>query len=148
MNATNATPAPDLVPRSAVGIALLRVFLGILFLAHGWQKLFIFGHSGVTAAFAQMGVPVPALTATIATLVETLGGIALILGMFTRPAAVLLAIEMFFAIVLVKAKGGFFAPNGAEYELTLFIALVALILSGPGAYAIDDALARRRILRP
>ncbi|HEU4641128.1 MAG TPA: DoxX family protein [Gemmatimonadaceae bacterium] len=135
------------MPRTRVGIALLRVFLGIVFLAHGSQKLFVFGIAGTTGAFTQMRVPLPALLATLATIFEVFGGIALILGVLTRIGAVLLAIEMFFAIVLVRAKGGFFAPRGAEYELTLFIALVAILLSGPGAYALDEVLAKRRVLR-
>lgn len=145
----NARPATmrTFEPSARVGIALLRVFLGIVFLAHGSQKLFVFGIAGTTGAFAQMGVPLPALSATLATIAEVLGGIALIFGVLTRIGAFVLAIEMFFAIVLVRAKGGFFAPRGAEYELTLFVALVAIVLSGPGAYALDELFAKRRVPR-
>ncbi|HEX6535257.1 MAG TPA: DoxX family protein [Gemmatimonadaceae bacterium] len=137
------TPLTPNASRVQLGIALLRLVLGVVFLAHGIQKLFVFGHGGVTAAFAQMGVPSPELMATLATAIELLCGIALIVGIVTRYAAVLLAIEMFLAIVFVKARGGFFLPNGAEYELTLCIALVALVLTGPGALALEHALTRR-----
>lgn len=128
-----------------IGIAILRIAVGVIFVVHGWQKLFIFGHSGVTGAFTQMGVPMPELSGIVVTAVEILGGTALILGAFTRIAALLLAIDMLGAILLVHRKGGFFLPNGAEYAFALLAATVALALIGSGALAVDATFANRRV---
>ena len=144
MNATYSTLSTPAARRVDLGLTVLRIVLGIIFLAHGSQKLFVFGLGGVTGAFTKMGVPLPAVTAPLVAAVELLGGIALIIGLFTRLAALLLAIDMLGAILLVKLKGGFFGGNGFEYELSLLAASVALALAGPGAYALDDVLMGRR----
>ena len=62
------------------GTTVLRVIVGVIFLVHGSQKLFSFGFSGVTAFFTHAGIPLPAVSAPVVTLVEFLGGLALILG--------------------------------------------------------------------
>ena len=127
-----------------VGLALVRIITGIVFAAHGYQKFFVFGLDGATGAFTQMGIPAPAITAPLVAIVELFGGIALIIGLLTRLAALGLAINMLGAIFLVRLKGGFFAPNGAEFELVLCIACLALVIGGAGALSVDDAIARRR----
>lgn len=129
--------------RMALGLTILRVIVGIVFIVHGSQKLFVFGLHGVTQGFTQFGVPLPTLSAPVVTFVELLGGIALVLGLFTRIAAILLAIDMVGAIVFVHAKNGFFLPTGYEYALMLLTVFVAIVVSGPGAYAIDDRFMSR-----
>lgn len=91
-----------------------------------------------------LGVPAPGLFAVIVTLVEFLGGLALILGFFTRIAAVLLAVDMLVAILTVHLPSGFFTNNGGfEFPLVLLAASIALVVTGPGEAALDTLLARR-----
>jgi putative oxidoreductase len=139
MNGTTAV-APQ---RMALGVTLLRVVVGIVFLSHGIQKLFVFGLAGITGGFTQMGIPLPTIAAPVVTFVELLGGIALILGLFTRVAALLLAIDMAGAIVFVHGKNGFFLPNGFEFALTLLVANIAIAIGGPGEYAIENRFMKR-----
>ena len=127
-----------------LGVAVLRVVLGVIFVAHGGQKLFVFGFDGVTGAFTQMGIPLPAITGPLVALLEFFGGIALIIGLLTRLAGLGLAIDMLGAIFLVRIQGGFFAPRGVEFELMLFAAALAIALTGAGSYALDAIIARRR----
>jgi putative oxidoreductase len=130
----------------ALGIALVRIITGILFIAHGYQKLFVFGIAGATAGFTQMGVPAPTITAPAVTILELLGGIALVLGLLTRIAALGLVIDMLGAIFLVHLKNGFFLPNGVEFALTLLVTSLALVIAGAGAFSIDEAIASRRFV--
>ena len=131
-------------PPESWGVTILRVVVGIVFLAHGGQKLFIWGVASVAAIFAQVGIPAPMLTAVVVAMVEFLGGLALMLGLFTRWAAIPLAITMAGAIVTVHAKGGFFLPDGFEFVLTLLAANVALAFLGSGALSVDGFLQKRK----
>jgi putative oxidoreductase len=138
-----STVSPVPAQRISTGLAILRIVVGIIFIAHGAQKFFVFGIDGATAAFAQMGVPFPAVTAPLTAAVEILAGAALVVGLLTRLAALGLAIEMLGAIIMVRAKDGFFAPKGMEFELTLFAAALALAFAGAGGFSIDAFLGNR-----
>ncbi len=128
----------------AWGLTVLRVVVGIVFAVHGGQKVFFMGMNGVAGFLGSLGIPAPAVAAVVLMAVEFLGGIALILGVVTRWAALLLAIDMLVAILLVHLKRGFFAHTGGyEFALTLLAACVALALAGPGAAAVDDLIAKR-----
>ncbi len=125
------------------GITAIRVVVGIVFLMHGGQKLFIWGFSGVAAFLGQLGIPAPILASIIVTLVEFLGGLALFLGLFTRWIAILLAIDMAVAIFTVHLPNGFFLPEGFEYPLTLLAANVSLALLGSGEASVDMFLEKQ-----
>ena len=127
-----------------LGITILRVIAGITFAAHGAQKLFVYGFAGVTGSFAQMGVPLPGITGPLVALVEFFGGLALVVGLLTRLAALGLALDMLGAILLVKLSGGFFAPKGFEQELGLFAAAATLAVTVAGALSLDAVIDRRR----
>lgn len=127
------------------GITLLRVVTGVVFIAHGWQKLFVWGFDGVAQAFGQMGIPFAGATAVLVTLLELFGGIALVAGLFTRLVSLPLAVTMLVAMLQVHLSGGFFMPNGIEFTLILFAATAGLALTGAGELALDNVLARRRV---
>ena len=128
---------------SSWGLTFLRIAVGVVFLMHGGQKLFVLGLHGVAGMLGGMGLPLPMVSATVLTLVEFLGGLALILGIFTRYAALLIAFAMLVAILLVHLKGGFFLPRGFEYPLVLLAANLTLALSGPGALALGSRILKR-----
>lgn len=126
------------------GLTILRVVVGAVFFVHGFQKLFLMGFGGVADMMEGIGVPAPGLFAVVVTLVELLGGLALILGVFTRLAAVSLAVDMLVATLTVHMPNGFSVQNGGfEFTLVLLAASVALAVAGPGEAALDRFLATR-----
>ncbi|MBT2533518.1 DoxX family protein [Arthrobacter sp. ISL-48] len=126
-------------------ITILRVILGFLFAAHGWQKFSEFTIAGTQASFAKMGVPAAEVTAPAVASLELAGGIALILGILTRVVAALLALDMLGALFLVHAQAGVFAATGGfELVLLLAAAALALALTGAGRISVDRALFGRK----
>ena len=116
-----------------VALLLIRFGLAVVFIGHGWVK--IADLSGFTQIFGSLGIP--AFLVYVVAFVEFGGGIALLLGIFVRPFSFLLAIDMFFAIILVKIGTGLPVPY--EFELVLLLNALALMFTGPGRYS----LARR-----
>jgi putative oxidoreductase len=119
------------------GLTILRIALGVTFLMHGYQKWFVYGISGVEKGFTDMGIPVPGISAIVVATVDLVGGLLLILGLFTRYSAILLAVIMIVAMTQVHLRAGFFLPQGFEFTFNLLAALIAILLCGPGAVALD-----------
>ena len=121
---------------------ITRIVVGVIFLLHGIQKL-QGGVDGVAGFLGNLGLPAPVFFAWVLTLVETLGGLALILGLFTEIAAILLGIVMVVAIWKVKSAVGIIAPAGAtpatgmELDLALLAGLASLLLQGAGRCSLD-----------
>ncbi len=120
------------------GMLPLRIAVGLVFLMHGGQKLFVFGIGGTADIMGKLGLPLPVLCAAIVIIVELLGGLAILLGVFSRLAGALLAFEMVVAILVARLAGGFFAPYGYEFELTLLGASLTFALNGPGRISFDE----------
>lgn len=123
----------------------LRVPVGLILAAHGAQKLFGwfggYGLEGTGQWLASIGLEPGYLMALLAGGAEFFGGLALVLGLLTRPAAVVAAFTMLVAIFAVHIGNGLFmANNGYEYALTLFAATVALAIQGAGRFAVDNLL--------
>ncbi len=144
MTALSLPAARRLAPAAPV---VLRLIVGIIMAAHGWQKL-QGGPGNVGAFLGTLGVPAPGLFGWILTLGELLGALALIAGFLTRLAALGLTVDLILAILLVKVKVGLIAPQGggtgAELDLALIAGLVALVLLGPGRPSVDHALGMER----
>ena len=126
-------------------ILLARVVVGIVFMAHGWQKLSTNGIDSVAAFFGQIGMPLPVVAAWFSALVELIGGAALILGAVTPVAALLLVADMVGAYVFVHLGNGIFVDQGG-FELVGALAAASLILAavGAGRYSVDGLAGGRR----
>lgn len=143
----------------SLGLLILRLVVGGLFIAHGYPKLFggpespvhpkaerylgsgfvesmKTGRAGFTEFLRSLGIPVPELMGPVAGAVEFFGGLALIFGLFTRLAALLLVIDMVTAIRKVHWEKGLIAPGGFEFALSMLGASLALFFTGPGKIAI------------
>ena len=124
-------------------LLVLRLALGAIFIAHGGQKLFVYGLDGVAGSFGQMGIPAAGFFGPLVAFVEFFGGIAIVLGLLTRLAALGVGATMLVAILTVHLKQGFFNPGGIEFPLALLATAAALVLTGAGAYSVDAAIAKR-----
>jgi putative oxidoreductase len=125
---------------ASCGITVLRIVVGIVFILHGYQKLFVYHPSGVASSFSKMGLPAPTVSAWAASLGEFGGGLLLALGLFTRVGAILIAAVMAVAFATVHGSKGFFLPGGYEYVLVLFAAAIALLFTGGGCFSVDGMI--------
>lgn len=128
-----------------LGLLIIRLVIGVLFIGHGAQKLFGWygGHGlkGTGGWFESIGMKPGVTMALVAGLSELVGGILFTLGLLTPLAAILIAATMFMAIVKVHGQNGLWATsNGYEYNLTLLAVAIGVALIGPGQYAVDAFL--------
>lgn len=126
----------------------LRVVAGIIFAAHGAQKLFAwfggYGLEGTGQWMESIGLAPGYLMALLAGSAEFFGGLLLILGLLTRPAALALAGTMVVAILSVHIQNGLFmSNNGYEFGLALLAMSIALVFQGGGRFALDSVIARK-----
>ena len=122
-----------------VGLLALRIALGIIFIAHGYPKLaHLRGGAQMQSFFVEHGLP--GYFVYIAGVIETFGGGLLLLGLFTRAAALLLAMEMCVAIWKVHSGHGYLAVHDYEFPLTLAAACFALATVGAGMISLDQLL--------
>ena len=134
--------------KAGAAALILRVPVGLILAAHGAQKLFAwfggYGLEGTGQWMASIGLEPGYWLALMAGSAEFFGGIALALGLLTRPAAVVTAFTMLIAIFSVHINNGLFmANNGYEYALTLLVATAALAVQGAGSFSVDSVIAKK-----
>jgi putative oxidoreductase len=136
------------VDRHGLAQGGLRLILGVVFVAHGAQKLFgWFGGGGVNGTgdfMASLGLNPGVPMGLLSGAGEMIGGILLLLGVLVPVAAVLLTVDMLVAIVFRTSKLGFINGGGVELNLIVLAGVAALVLLGQGAYSIERMLGRRR----
>ncbi|GAA1716795.1 DoxX family protein [Kribbella yunnanensis] len=133
------------LPPIAQDLVLLiaRIGVGIVFVAHGWQKVQTNGLDATAQAFQGMGVPSPTLSAYYAAGAELIAGGALILGVLTPIAGVLLTLDMVGAFLFVHMSNGVFASDGGwELVATLGLAALTIGVVGPGRFSLDRLIIR------
>ncbi|GMM67003.1 DoxX family protein [Alteromonas sp. MTD1] len=133
---------------NSIANIMLRIPVGIILTAHGSQKLFAwfggYGLEGTGQWMESIGLAPGFLIALLAGSAEFFGGIALLLGFLTRPAAIVSAFTMIIAIFSVHFSNGLFmSNNGYEFALTLLAVNVALAIQGGGKYSVDSAIANK-----
>lgn len=134
--------------RESVGLAFSRLGLGIIFVVSGMGKVFAIGPkaTGIDAfagTLTQLGVPLPTVAAWGVGVLELVGGILLLIGLFSRLVAALLAVDMAVATLLVHLPNGFVVSDGGyEYTLVLTLSALGLALSGPGVISLKQLFRR------
>lgn len=116
------------------GITAVRVAMALVFIVSGWQK-FGAGMEGLTAMFTKMGIPAPGIVGPVIAILELVGGILLLVGIFGRWLGMAYTIEFIVAAFYVKLPAGF---AGARLDLMLLAGAILLTLNGPGRAAVDE----------
>ena len=132
---------------NSVASLVLRVPVGIILAAHGAQKLFAwfggYGLEGTGQWMESIGLAPGFLMALLAGSAEFFGGLALLIGFLTRPAALVSAFTMVVAIFSVNASNGLFmSNNGYEFALSLLAVTVALVVQGGGKFSVDSLISK------
>ena len=126
-----------------ISYTLVRVIVGYIFFMHGWGKITGAGVAGVSTYMANQGLEPGALFALAAMFLEAVGGICIIIGLFTRFFAAAMAIELAIAFLVVHFKAGFpVGKGGFEYVLLLGIVMFAIAIRGGGPYSADRMIGK------
>lgn len=125
-------------------LLLSRILLGVILIAHGWDKFQITGLEGVSGYFDSLGIPAAAVAAPAVALIEIIGGALLILGLFTPIVSIIITVVMVGAALFAHLSNGIFITNGG-WELVGAIAAGTLALAalGAGRYSMDALLDAR-----
>ncbi len=140
--------ASDSSASASLAALILRVPVGLVLAAHGAQKLFAwfggYGLEGTGQWMASIGLEPGYLMALLAGSAEFFGGLALAIGLLTRPAAAVTAFTMLVAMVSVHIGNGLFmANNGYEYALVLMVVAISLAFTGAGRYSADAVISNK-----
>ena len=128
------------------GLLIGRIILAVVFITHGYQKLFQLGVDGVAERLlSPNGFPAPLFLAWVLSLTEFVGGIAVLVGLLTRYAAVGLAIDMLVVILVLKWNAGLMGQGNYQFELSLLGLSLVLLLSGPGKLSLEKLLLKKEI---
>jgi putative oxidoreductase len=132
-------------PAQDGALLLARLVLGVVLIAHGWQKLVTKGIDATTEGFAELGIPAAPAAAVFAIAVELAGGVLLIVGAATAVVGALVALQMLGAVFFAHLGAGLFVRDGG-WELAGMVAAAALALAaaGAGRLSVDHALPKRR----
>jgi putative oxidoreductase len=132
-------------PARDVALLLARLVLGVVLIAHGWQKLMTKGIGATTEGFVENGIPAAPASAVFVIVVELLGGILVVVGAATALVGVLVALVMLGAVLFVHLGSGVFVSDGG-WELAGLVGASALALAaaGSGRFSVDHAVSRRR----
>ena len=126
-----------------IAYTLIRVVVGYILLMHGWLKVGTFGLAGVSGFMAKQGLEPATAFAVAAMILETVGAVCIIIGLFTRFFAAAIAIELGIALLAAHLKAGFFVNNGGfEYVLLLGIVMFAIAIRGGGPYSVDRLIGK------
>lgn len=132
-------------------LTLLRIVLGIIFMYHGYVKLFLpGGFVGTVDLFTSIGIILPKFSALVVAVLEYFGGLLLIIGLLTRWIAVLLILEMLVAFFKVHIKQGFLVTSqayGYEFILLILTVLIVILLSGAGKLSLGKRFFKNKHLQ-
>lgn len=137
-------PARTMPALRDAALLIARASIGFILLTHGLQKFLEYTIDGTAASFAEMGVPAPSVAALFAATVETVGGVALMIGLVTPAAAALNILNLLGAFVIVHAGNGVFVDGGGyELVLALIAGLIVIAMLGAGRFSVDELVSRR-----
>ena len=125
----------------STGLLILRIALGGILFAHGAQKVLgIFGGKGLDATITGMSDKFGSVLPYLSVFTEFLGGLFILLGLFTRFFGIAALINMLVAVFAVHISNGFFAPKGFEFPASLAMMALAITVAGPGLFSLDWTL--------
>ncbi|NMI00826.1 DoxX family protein [Pseudonocardia acidicola] len=142
---TRSLPAPS----RDIALLVARLVIGVVFYAHGWQKLVLNGISDTAVLFHNFGIPLAIVASSFTVCVEFVGGTLLILGVLVPVASAFITFVMLGAIYFVHGSHGIFAADGGwELVAVLIAGVLAIAAFGPGRLSLDHLLHTRKAPAP